>query len=407
MAKLERTIVFTSKIRGNSFRLSGELFPQPRQPIACQLLLFTILLSLASRAAPPFTSVASAQSRVNQLELGGDLRGAPKLTVCSQNLAQYGTLEQMERKGNLTPEEGKLKERALIKRFVKAKCDVLAVQEVLTSDPVNADVALQQLARALHEVTGRTFATRIGAGTDKVIRTGFLVANDRADILNALSYENVELPKLSEKEKPQQFLRAPLELQIQIKPRGEGSFPKTLSLINIHFKSHRGGAGSSDAAGLEFETTRMQMAEAVRRIVENRHERSFTSGETLLMVLGDRNSNFDTASAKILEGVLTLKQFQEGGTCRLSKRGVPLCQAGSAQPQRLFSVLTTDPESRVLPGTFIHKKVFSWLDEIAMPAESLRFAWQGPDTDGNYASGVVAEPTEASDHALVYVRLSW
>jgi hypothetical protein len=47
------------------------------------------------------------------------------------------------------------------------------------------------------------------------------------------------------------------------------------------------------------------------------------------------------------------------------------------------------------------------LDDILMPAESLPFAWDEAATEGVFDSGVVYEESDASDHAMVYVRLNW
>jgi hypothetical protein len=130
----------------------------------------------------------------------------------------------------------------------------------------------------------------------------------------------------------------------------------------------------------------------------------------VLLVMGDRNSNYDVASAKILEGVLALESFQSEGPCRMSKRGVPLCKAGSAFPGKLFSVLTGDPQTRLLPGTFQYKNVFSWLDDILMPPPSLEHALAYADESGDYASGVEWSPTEASDgmgEAQLVMRCSY
>ena len=132
-----------------------------------------------------------------------------------------------------------------------------------------------------------------------------------------------------------------------------------------------------------------------------------SGGRNILLVLGDRNSNFDSASAKILDGILSLKQFQGSAPCRLSKRGAPLCKAGAAQPQKLFSVLTSDPRTKERQGTYHYKGIYSWIDDILMPASALPFAWEGPTSTGKYDSGVLYEPSAASDHALIWVRLNW
>ena len=151
----------------------------------------------------------------------------------------------------------------------------------------------------------------------------------------------------------------------------------------------------------------MEMSEALRRVLEARHKSAFASGESILVVLGDRNSNFDVASARILEGSLTLGSFTGGGPCRLSKRGVPLCKAESEAPRKLFSVITSNKESMPQYGTFSYKGEYSWLDDILMPAEILHYAWMTPYSEGKYDAGAVYTPKEASDHAMVYVKLNW
>ena len=127
----------------------------------------------------------------------------------------------------------------------------------------------------------------------------------------------------------------------------------------------------------------------------------------MLVVLGDRNSNFDVASARILEGSLTLGSFMAGGPCRLSKRGVPLCKVDSELPRKLFSVITSNKETMPQSGTFSYKGEYSWLDDILMPAESLRYAWTTAYSEGSYNAGALYTPKDASDHAMVYVKLNW
>jgi len=345
-----------------------------------------------------------AQSRSNILDPAADPRGRPELVVCSQNLAEYG----IYRPGGEDDEEAQAayqrKEEALTRRFTGQGCDVIALQEILAKDQEAGTNVLEHLAAVLRRASNRFYDVKSGLSNDSRHRNGFLVARDRAEILDSLSYARVELPKLAKEQKPREFARGPLELQIRVKPFGD-SPSKTVTLVTFHFKSKRGSGG--DPAEQEWETWRMEMAEALRRVVESRHAQSFASGETLLILIGDRNSNFDTASARILEGVLTLGNFQGEAPCRLSKRGVPLCQAGTSRPQKLFSVLTGDPETHLAPGTFKYKKIYSWLDDILMPAESLRFAWKNFDSSGDYDSGVISDPPAASDHAMVYVKLNW
>lgn len=334
-----------------------------------------------------------------------DPRGAAELTICSQNLNNYGSQRATSARLGIDEAGYLAKEKALIQRFARAKCDVIAVQEILARNDEEGKAVLKKLADHLRKTTGRAFELKVGTSNEALIRNGFLVAKDRAEITNSLSYSKVELPKISDKQKPRFFLRSPYEIQITANGLEDPGVRKAITLINFHLKSKAGAA--KDPVELEWETYRMEMAEAIRRIIEVRHRNSLLSGDNLLVVLGDRNSHFDTASAKILEGSLRLSDFKAESFCRLSKRGAPLCKAGAQSMQTLFSVMTGDPQIKLLAGTYIYKNVYSWLDDILLPAESLPFAWAEYDKPGDYASGMIKEPKEASDHALIYVRLNW
>lgn len=337
--------------------------------------------------------------------LVADPRGEPDLVVCSQNLKMLGVFDSSKLKTAPTAyAEHEDRVLGLARRMADKHCDVIAVQEVMGKNEDAATAALKQLSTQLQEITNRVYTLRVAPIAEGGMTVGFLIADDRATILSTLSYAKVELPRLVQKEKPRVFPRTPLEVQLQVKSR-DSEISKIVSVVNMHFKSKRGGA--ADPTGLEWETYRMQMSEALRRIVERRHKQAFASGESILLVVGDRNSNFDTASARVLEGILALSKFKSDGGCRLSKRGVPLCQAEASLPQRLFSVLTSNRSVASLPGTFLYKEEYSWLDDILMPAESLRYCWKTATSEGSYNSGVVYSPKNASDHAMVWAALNF
>jgi endonuclease/exonuclease/phosphatase family metal-dependent hydrolase len=339
------------------------------------------------------------------VHVGSDPRGAVDLTVCSQNMKMFGTMQTIRAKNSAyTKAEHAAKVADLVARFAKADCDVIAVQELMGAKEPDAKAAIDELAQRLKQVTNRVYATRVAPPAEGGMTMGFLIAQDRATILSAIAYEKVELPKLAEKQRPRLFLRTPMELQISVAAK-EGQEVKTVSIVNFHFKSKRGGA--ADPTGLEWETYRMEMAEALRRIIDSRHKRAFASGESLLLALGDRNGNYDVASARILEGSLILSNFKKDGGCRLSKRGLPICKPEISLPQRMFSVFARNERVQSLPGTFAYQGEYSWLDDILMPAESLPYAWSSAFTEGRYNSGVIYNPKAASDHAMVYVKLNW
>ena len=363
-----------------------------------RILLLLLLLM-------PWVAAAQRTPKPTPTPVLLDPRGPAEVTVCSQNLQNYGPFRLAAlRDARLTPENYHQKELALIERFVAAGCDVIALQELIGKTDDQLTKALQRLADLLRRRTNRFFDLRIAPSNDKILHNAYLVAKDRAEILSTLSYRKVELPKISFKQRPRYFSRGPFEMQISVKGR-EGSISRNMVLVTFHFKS-AGGSGR-DPAGLSWESYRMEMAEGLRRIVESRHAASFGSPDPLLLLLGDRNSHTDQAASRILEGVVQLNHFRPRGPCRLTKRGVPLCQGDAWLPQRLFSLLTLDPQTKLRPGTYQLRTTFSWIDDILAPAETLRFAWSKFDVEGDYDSGVVGVPANASDHALVWARFNW
>ena len=400
----------SSSLNANYFRLnpirSGCLVSKTRSLLVIALLAAVNSLFPATGLYADSSKSKNGKNAEKEIDPQylSDPRGPVEVIICSQNLHNYGQIESVKkREPRVTKESLAEQESALIKRFVDASCDLIAVQEVLGKSESDANAALERLAVLLRGKTGRIFRPIVGTSGDPLSRVGFLVAMDRGELVNSLSYSRVELPKFADKDRPRFFGRGPLEIQVVVKGRGE-SAPKTVTLVNMHFKSK--GGKDRDPAELDWETYRIQMAEALRRILEQRHSNAFAQRDNILVVLGDRNSHWDAASAKVLEGTLTLDMFRDT-TCRLSKRGVALCKDSESRPQRLFSVLTSDPQTKVRQGSYHYKSEFSWLDDILLPAESLSYGWDTFDSEGDYASGVIYEPKAASDHALVYLKLNW
>ena len=335
-----------------------------------------------------------------------DPRGGPDVTICTQNLDGFGRYGDVARRSSgFEREDYKLKIEDLVKRFRRAKCDIVALQEVLGSKIEHAREGMKFLTQAIKDASGRYFDVEIGESNDRLSRIGFLYAKDKASVLGRASYHKVQLPKISENQKPREFSRGPFELQLKVKGSGSEAESKIIKLVTFHFKSKRGSR--DDPSRLEWETFRMEMAEALRVVVENRFADSFESASSILVLLGDRNSNYDSASARVLEGRTPLRLYQGTAPCRVSERGIPLCRASASETPVLFSVLTGDPQSTGLPGTYLYNKVYSWLDDILMPAPSLRYARSLYDREGDYDVGIIRGDSFGSDHALAYVRLNW
>lgn len=360
------------------------------------LCVFILVLLIVSPLA--------AQTRQTLLPEEVDPRGEADAVICTQNLENYGGFADVRvRTPTITPDDLEQKRIMLARRFVRAQCDIIGVQELLGSEQ-NATAALDELAATLSQRTGRIFKTVVGPTNNNFLRNAFLYAVDRAQVENRISYKDVVLPRLTEKQRQRYFARGPLEVQFRVlSPKNDSS--RIINVVAFHFKSKSGSGG--DPSGLQFEPWRMEMAEALRSTLMKRHSESIKYGDQIVILLGDRNSNFDSASARILEGVLTLKDFQGSAPCRLSKRGVPLCKKGVSGSQIFFSALTEDPQTKRVSGTYLYGKTYYWLDDILLPSTSLPFAWQTPASRGDFKSGVLYEPVGASDHALAWVSLNW
>lgn len=345
----------------------------------------------------------SAQSRGYKI-YDEDPRGEVDLVVCSQNLENYGLFDDAKkRNAKLSKDDYTLKNKALVKRFAFNKCDVIAFQELLGNEN-NSKEAIKKLGKLLANNTGRVFNYYLARSNDKYSRVGFLVAKDRAEVLDTVSYSRVELPKLIEGERPRFFTRGPFEIQLKVKARGKNK-TKKINIITFHFKSKSGGF--KDPAKTNWEILRMQSAEALRSIVENRFKKSLIDGEQILILLGDRNADLDSASARILKGTHTLSMFSGKAPCRLSKKGVPLCQSGVVRPPVFVSVLTDDAETSRLQGTYMYQNTYSWVDDILVAVPSLPFTWENFAVEGNYNSGISDVYPQASDHSLSYVKINF
>jgi len=360
---------------------------------------------LACGVLPAEQLCAQANDRTNILEHSTDPRGLPEVVICSQNLENFGELALMKRREEAENEkEREAKMHALVKRFQKAGCTIIAVQEVLGANSKKAQEALDELALRLRHYTNKEYVTYIGPSNDRISQVGFIVEKEGIEFNGLTSFAKVELPKVSEGQEPRLFARGPLQLRLVVSGK-EQAASRELTLVTFHFKSQAFNSG--DGADLSWETYRMEMAEALRRVIVQRNEELLKGDGNLLVLLGDRNSHFDSASARLLTGEVILSRFQGEAPCRLSKRGVPLCKPGAVLPPIFTSVLTNDPQTFQSSGTYLYGNTFSWLDEILLPVTNLQYAYEKAGVEGDYDSGVIREFEEASDHGLVYVRLNW
>lgn len=325
-------------------------------------------------------------------------------TICSQNLERYGSRRLfLKSNAELSSSDFERKQKAIVTRIFEARCDAVALQEVLGKNKREAEESAESLASAVSEATGKKYDAVVGETNDEFIRVGFLIDKSSLSLEKVIPFSDDELPKLSQFQRPRFFARLPLQVNLRAQLRNGSNRP--LRLVTFHMKSKSGGM--KDPAGLMWETVRMESAEKLRTLIENNDKEAFQTGGPLLFVLGDRNSDEESATAEIMDGKLHLSSFQSPDPpCMVAKAAKVLCRKGyDGFSPVLFSVFSGDPDTKNLPGTHTYKNTASWLDDIVMPVASLEYALEDPSREGDYDSGIISAYPEASDHALVYVRV--
>lgn len=347
-------------------------------------LTLALLPSIAGAASPP---------------LSFRIPAAPSLTICSQNLANYGLSEEVAvRMGNRKGMPLEVREGLLVERFRSAGCRIIAVQEVVGHSQERAMAGLERLAQRLSTASGERFVPLLGGARPGDVRCGFLVAKEGVVIERAVSYAGLLLPKLEPARRFDRLSRGPLVIQVRWRSQ-------RLTLVNIHLKSKYGGG--RDPYRLQFELLRMQMAQQVRHLLEAHFASELGKRDEWVLILGDRNSRRGSASDAILRGERALADFAPvpGSAigCLVAKSGEAVCPAAPVPRAPFFDSLLVPRFLRGDPrGSYRFHGKDEWIDEIAVYRPALFSA-----VTAGYSprSQVVWDPVGASDHALVAVEL--
>ena len=325
-----------------------------------------------------------------------------KITICSQNLENFGLLDDMRKRNRkITLEKRIEKIQAIVDRILLVNCDLIALQEVLGKKERTAQRALEDIAALLQERTGEKFLIFTGPSNDSFSRLAYLLRRNIGEMIDLRSYKMLQLPQLSSRQRPRRFSRGPLELRIA--QSGSG---REITLINFHLKSK--AFAYYDGTKLSWESYRMEQAEMLRKIaLAHLSEQRNSEVDNTLILLGDRNSHFDAASAKVLDGRLELADFQTLGSCSVSKKGISLCPSGIERLPSLIGVISANVTLPSDTGTFLYKNQYRWIDEIYLLRSDLELVETYTDRRNNYyfKKGVTHKYQEASDHGLLWVTL--
>jgi hypothetical protein len=339
----------------------------------CLALLFSVLFPTAAFSATPAQSPETFR-------------------LCSQNLYRFG---DTHRKGG---EAAKKKQKEdLVSRFEKARCDVVAVQEVFGMSPGQARQNLRELAAAWSRRIDQPVRAEVGESSDKYIRNGFLIRERAGTVVESRSFAGEHLPRLQPLGPIGTFLRAPLLLVFDAN-LGAGRRQRYW-ILNLHFKSK--SFAFKDPTGSEFENIRMEMAEGVRNIVDR--ELRTQPPSTVAVVTGDRNNDLQSATAEILEGRRRLDDFVSG-RCRLTADEQPDCGAAPPRTAELVGLFEQRRQrfpGRYRGGSYAYHSRQELLDEIYLRKQDLEHV-ELPGRQLNIA--IEGEFFRGSDHKLVWAE---
>ena len=328
--------------------------------------------------------------------------GAPELTVCSQNLNNFGLQKKNKKK------RGRRKNRAsrdrqvqqlghLVERFAVADCDIIAVQEVTGENKGLALGRLRMIANRLSKSESRLYSALVGDSRDSRIRNGFIYATDRVEVVDLESFKSEPIPKLNVRSPLHYYSRGPLALKIKVKAQKDKPSRK-FALVNVHLKSKANSY--KDPTKTKFELLRMEMAEGVRRIAQDLSEDGYPA-----LILGDLNSDTDSATVEILSGEKRLKDFREN--CRIDRELTSECKKPKSRAEEftpLFQEALERKQKIGAGGSFRYKGQFELIDEILIDNGELALAKKSKKEINVGFEGVFRK---GSDHKLLWAKLNW
>ena len=315
--------------------------------------------------------------------------GVPALRICTQNLNRFGA--KQGRKSNKGTDKQK---DFLVERMAAARCVIIALQEVWGETKGQAEKTMGLLASGLRQRTGKTFEAYLGETLDKEIRNGFLVAHDAGRVSEVRQYLRNPLPRLQTLGPAGNYMRGPLGILVELQPPSVRSH---LFVVTMHFKSKAGSW--KDPSNTQFEALRMEMAAGLLRDVGRDLQKM--PPETVLVVLGDTNSDYDSAAIDVLEGERSIDDFSIERRCTLNSKLQSVCSNAQNQPQlvRLFEPYA---DGRTFRGSYKFGKRWLLLDNVFVRPDDIHLFKR---SDGSLASGLEGRIYKGSDHKLVWAEI--
>ena len=354
-----------------------------------RLLLFVgfcLLVFLAVWPAQFLEKIAETTSP--DAKAGGE--PISSLRICSQNLFRFGEIKRRRKPAK--------QKQYLVKRMKKARCDIIALQEVIGESRSEALSIIAPLAESLQKATKREFAAYAAEENAGNMRNGFLVAADIGRVQSVASWHRQALPRLQVLGPPRRWHRGPLALHIAL---AGAKGPQDLLVVSMHLKSKY--EHWKDPSGTSYEIERMESAEALRELSLKKAQE--LGPKTTLIVLGDRNSQIFSASAHILEGQRLLGDFRSNSHCSLTTELSPDCGGREKEPRRLLGLFAH--QKRLCKGkcniaSYRYRRKGELIDEVYLRPKELHLVQKD---DKSLRIGLEGQFFKGSDHLLLWAEL--
>lgn len=310
-----------------------------------------------------------------------------ELKICSQNLNRF-----MDSSRKRASEKDRFIMESFLERVSKQSCDVLALQEVSGRSTKEASRVLKALREYLQKETAREYRYYVSKSNDSYIRNAYLVAKGVGKVVETKSFSDYSLRPLSKYGRERYFSRGPFMLHLRVPTKGIDE-EKDLLIFNLHFKSKRDSW--KDPGKVKFEDLRMEMAEGLREIAMR--EKIGFSNEPIVVILGDRNSSINSASANILYGKYRLDDFRE--LCALNEDSSAKCKKNFDGHKKVLTSIFYPRGGELEEGksSYKYRKKFFLYDDIVVSSEDLGFFKGG--FEGGYR--------EELDHKMVWAEIDW
>lgn len=241
-----------------------------------------------------------------------DPRGPKEARVCSLNLQNFGAKPELLRIVKAKGARGlKSREKAIVTAVLDTQCDVVAIQGIVGRSIRYAREGLNTLIERLEKKSEQKWTAVVAQSVKELGFNGFLVRGT-VDRLGSKTHLDLALPAVGKKP-PEKFARAPFELEVQVRRKGDDSVRRFL-FLNFHFQR------SLTPVSSESELYRMHMAEVIRELaVEREREERARDPVTAptVIVLGDLVSISRSAPGFVMSGRLRQADFETGGGCEL------------------------------------------------------------------------------------------